>query len=243
MDTYMVSIYRSSMFFISKCKSIMVIDTFDIRFWRWRRLSNRAGHKQLLLNFTKKVGDMEDKSWIKLYRKILKSPIWENEKALKVWIWCLVKATHEERIQLVGQQEVLLQKGQFVQASFLFRQRSVLPGLRWPNCAGRLKFTETHFTCILTAKKMSSSVVSRHHEGNGQYAEPGFPAVWSTGHFPKESCVYFPVSALWVLPFRPEWSALPGSRVAVCQGDRQALSFQMSGTFKSIAWKFFVNHI
>lgn len=57
---------------------------------------------------------MEDKSWIKLYRKILKSPIWQNEKALKVWIWCLVKATHEERIQLVGQQEITLEKGQFV---------------------------------------------------------------------------------------------------------------------------------
>ena len=61
---------------------------------------------------------MEDETWIKLYRKILKSPIWENEKALKVWIWCLVKATHIERIQLVGQQKVLLEKGQFV-----FRQK------------------------------------------------------------------------------------------------------------------------
>ena len=57
---------------------------------------------------------MEDKGWIKLYRKILKSPIWNNEKALKIWIWCLVKATHEDRMQLVGQQEVFLEKGQFV---------------------------------------------------------------------------------------------------------------------------------
>lgn len=57
---------------------------------------------------------MEDETWIKLYRKIVKSPIWDNEKALKVWIWCLVKATHIERIQLVGQQKVLLQKGEFI---------------------------------------------------------------------------------------------------------------------------------
>ncbi len=57
---------------------------------------------------------MEDKSWIKLYRKILESPIFENEKALKVWIWCLVKATHKEREQLVGKQIVHLDKGQFV---------------------------------------------------------------------------------------------------------------------------------
>lgn len=57
---------------------------------------------------------MEDKSWIKLYRKLLESPIFENEKALKVWIWCLVKATHKEREQLVGKQIVHLEKGQFV---------------------------------------------------------------------------------------------------------------------------------
>ena len=57
---------------------------------------------------------MEDKSWIKLYRKLLDSPIFENEKALKVWIWCLVKATHTEREQLVGKQMVHLEKGQFV---------------------------------------------------------------------------------------------------------------------------------
>lgn len=57
---------------------------------------------------------MEDRSWIKLYRKILESPIFENEKALKVWIWCLVKATHKEREQLVGKQIIHLEKGQFV---------------------------------------------------------------------------------------------------------------------------------
>ena len=49
---------------------------------------------------------MEDKSYIKLFRKLLNSPIFENEKALKIWIWCLLKATHKERLQLVGQQEV-----------------------------------------------------------------------------------------------------------------------------------------
>lgn len=57
---------------------------------------------------------MEDTSYIKLFRKILKSPIWDNEKALKVWIWCLLKATHKERDQLVGKQLVHLKKGQFV---------------------------------------------------------------------------------------------------------------------------------
>lgn len=57
---------------------------------------------------------MEDKSYIKLFRKLLKSPIWENEKALKIWLWCLLKATHIEREQLVGQQIIYLEKGQFI---------------------------------------------------------------------------------------------------------------------------------
>lgn len=57
---------------------------------------------------------MEDISYIKLFRKLLISPIFENEKALKVWIWCLLKATHKERDQLVGKTIIHLDKGQFV---------------------------------------------------------------------------------------------------------------------------------
>ena len=57
---------------------------------------------------------MENETWIKLYRKLLQSPIFENEKALKIWVWCLLKATHTDRNQLVGQQIVELKKGQFI---------------------------------------------------------------------------------------------------------------------------------
>lgn len=57
---------------------------------------------------------MENETWIKLYRKLLISPIFENEKALKVWIWCLLKATHTEREQLVGKKIIHLEVGQFV---------------------------------------------------------------------------------------------------------------------------------
>jgi hypothetical protein len=57
---------------------------------------------------------LENETWIKLYRKLLVSPIFENEKALKVWIWCMLKATHIKRDQLVGKQIVHLEKGQFV---------------------------------------------------------------------------------------------------------------------------------
>lgn len=53
-------------------------------------------------------------TYIKLYRKILKSPVFMNEKLLKVWIWCLCKATHKEHEEIVGLQKLTVKRGQFV---------------------------------------------------------------------------------------------------------------------------------
>ena len=52
--------------------------------------------------------------WVKIHRKILRSPIFDNANLLKVWVWCLCKATHEPRKHLVGNQLVELEAGQFV---------------------------------------------------------------------------------------------------------------------------------
>lgn len=52
--------------------------------------------------------------WIKLHRKLLCSNIFDNEKALKVWIWCLMKASHKDFEPIIGTQIVKLKQGQFV---------------------------------------------------------------------------------------------------------------------------------
>lgn len=52
--------------------------------------------------------------FVKLHRKILDSAVFDNPILLKVWIWCLCKATHTERTQIVGKQIVELKKGQFI---------------------------------------------------------------------------------------------------------------------------------
>ncbi len=52
--------------------------------------------------------------WIKLSRNLLDKPIFQNEKLLKIWIWCLLKATHTGYEQLVGLQKVWLEPGQFI---------------------------------------------------------------------------------------------------------------------------------
>jgi hypothetical protein len=56
--------------------------------------------------------------WIKLHRKILDNAIFDNADLLKVWIWCLLKATHEDYTQIVGLQTVELTKGQFITGRF-----------------------------------------------------------------------------------------------------------------------------
>lgn len=35
--------------------------------------------------------------YIKLYRQLIESQIFANQTALKIWIWCLLKANHKER--------------------------------------------------------------------------------------------------------------------------------------------------
>lgn len=56
----------------------------------------------------------DNSGWVKIHRKILHSPIFDNANLLKVWFWCLCKATHEPRKHLVGNQLVELEAGQFV---------------------------------------------------------------------------------------------------------------------------------
>lgn len=52
--------------------------------------------------------------WIKLHRCLLDSTTFDNDKLLKIWVWCLLKATHKEHTQIIGKQIVLLEPGQFV---------------------------------------------------------------------------------------------------------------------------------
>jgi len=52
--------------------------------------------------------------YIKLYRKLLENLVFKNEKALKVFIWCLLKASYTDNEQMVGFQKITLQPGQFI---------------------------------------------------------------------------------------------------------------------------------
>ncbi|MDN4609154.1 hypothetical protein [Sporosarcina highlanderae] len=52
--------------------------------------------------------------WIKLHRKIQDNGLYADSNMLKLWIHCLLKASHKERNQLIGNQMVELKPGEFV---------------------------------------------------------------------------------------------------------------------------------
>ncbi len=54
------------------------------------------------------------RGWVKLYRKIADGQIFQNEKLLKVFIWCLIKASHQEHVFLHGRRKISLKPGQFI---------------------------------------------------------------------------------------------------------------------------------
>lgn len=61
---------------------------------------------------------MSGKGWIKLHRKLMDNPIFDNPNLLRVWLWCLLKASHDHHQQMVGLQVVDLEPGRFVTGRF-----------------------------------------------------------------------------------------------------------------------------
>lgn len=52
--------------------------------------------------------------WVKLHRQLLENPIFKNDKLFRVFIYCLLKASHAENDQLVGDVIVPVKAGEFV---------------------------------------------------------------------------------------------------------------------------------
>lgn len=52
--------------------------------------------------------------WIKLHRKIIESPLFENPKLLKMWLWCMCNAAHTQHDIIVGRKTITLNPGEFV---------------------------------------------------------------------------------------------------------------------------------
>jgi hypothetical protein len=56
--------------------------------------------------------------YIKMYRKLLTSSVFENPNLLKVWIWCLIRANWIETTTMFDGEETPLEIGQFITGRF-----------------------------------------------------------------------------------------------------------------------------
>ena len=61
--------------------------------------------------------------WVSIHRKIMNNPVWQDPKLLKLWMLCLLEASHKEHEQLVGRQIVKLKAGEFVTGRFALAEK------------------------------------------------------------------------------------------------------------------------
>lgn len=96
---------------------------------------------------------MAEKSYVKISRCLLENVVFHNEKLLKVWMWCLLKASYKDRDIQVGMQTVHILPGQFIfgrraaaaelrfSESFVFRSMKQLELLQKLNIKANNKFS------------------------------------------------------------------------------------------------------
>ena len=99
----------------------------------------------------------EMNGYIKLHRQLIESPVFQNEKLLKVWIWCLLKASHTAHEEIVGLQKVYLEPGQFVFGSIKGAEAVGMPRTTFTRCLDALKKFE--MLDIKTNNKFSIATV------------------------------------------------------------------------------------
>lgn len=57
---------------------------------------------------------MSSQGWVCVHRQLLDNPIFKNDKLFRVFMYCLLKASHSKHDQLVGDSIVNVNPGQFV---------------------------------------------------------------------------------------------------------------------------------
>ncbi len=80
---------------------------------------------------------MQD-TWIKLYRKLLVSPVFDNPAVLKVWLWALLKANHRETAIVIGYQAITLNPGEFIYGRFTAAEELHMTPSSVRNCLSML---------------------------------------------------------------------------------------------------------
>lgn len=57
---------------------------------------------------------MAKQGYVKMYRRITESPVWADSDKLKLWVLCMMNASHDGYKQIIGNQTIEITKGQFI---------------------------------------------------------------------------------------------------------------------------------
>ena len=113
--------------------------------------------------------------WIKLHRKLLESLIFDNPRALKVWVWCLLRANHKPAKVMVGHQVVHLEAGEFITGSHKASKELGIPVAtlwRYLETLEELKMVERKSENKYTVLKVVNwGVYQGEENGNGKQTE------------------------------------------------------------------------
>ncbi|PCK20295.1 hypothetical protein CEY02_14065 [Bacillus pumilus] len=108
------------------------------------------------------------RGWIKLHRKLRENPVFNNPNLLRLWLICLTEASHKHHQQMIGNQVVELEPGQFVTGRYdiaeMFnkglRKRDQVTGkvtvYRWLE-----KLEEMNFLSIKKSNKFSVVTINK----------------------------------------------------------------------------------
>ena len=94
-----------------------------------------------------------DSGYIKLWRKTLKSIVWQDQNLFRLWVYCLMKASYKETSELVRYSNVKLEPGQFVFGRHIASQETGLSERTIRTCIKCLKATNK--VTIKTTKRFS----------------------------------------------------------------------------------------
>ena len=77
--------------------------------------------------------------YIKMYRKLLTSAVFQSEKLLKVWIWCLIRANWHEATCFFEGKEIPLEIGQFITGRYTGSEECGLNSSTFYKCIKKLE--------------------------------------------------------------------------------------------------------
>ena len=103
-----------------------------------------------------------------MYRKILTSAVFQSEKLLKVWIWCLVRANWHDAVCFFEGKEIRLETGQFLTGRFSGSEECSMNPSTFYKCIKKLE--EIGNISVKSSNKMSLISIVKYDVYQGEMA-------------------------------------------------------------------------